>query len=172
MAKRERKTVVNGRSELRQRFVQELRAKVLTASSLQHHSWRKPKGNRCEACKRRIWMNFIAYEGDCRVQVYLERTSETESREIYQDLLKKRAEIEAKCGTLRWKGDDPRHLPTIEMPVTPDEVLDEAQWDAIQRAMIAAMIRFDAALAPYLDRYRAGGVVDLSRNANTQQEVC
>ncbi len=171
MPHQENETAVEVRRELRDRFTEELRAKVLMVTGLKHHSWRKRKGNRCEASKLGIWMNFIAYEGNCRVQVYLGRKPEVESRAIYQELLAKQNEIEANCcRKLRWKGDDPRHFPTIEMPVKPDEVLDELKWSKIQSAMIAAMIRFDAALAPYLNVHRAGGAVNLSRKTDARRE--
>ncbi|WLD10740.1 DUF4268 domain-containing protein [Planctellipticum variicoloris] len=171
MAKRDEPVVVDERDDLFRRFYEGLHKKLTADPSLEQRTWVR-KRNRYETSSHGTWLNFIVLEGNCRVQIYLERKGDPSCREIFDELLASRVKIEASSRRpLEWKGDDLSKQPTIVMQVDRDELGDEAQWEEVQAAMIAAMIRFDAAMAPYLDRYCTGGVVDLSHNRNAQREA-
>lgn len=155
------------------RFFEDLDSTLQTTSSLQGRNWHRKNSNRYESNADGFWLNFVVGQEHCRVQLYIEQKSVEKSWEIYREVRNHKDEIAKNCGEpIDWTpGKRSKKYPTIEVPVKPDAIDDETQWDAIQSAMIAVMVRFDAALADYLQPYRASGAVDLSRKTDARREA-
>lgn len=139
------------------RFFEELDGTLQTTSSLQGRNWHRKNSNRYESNADGFWLNFVVGPEHCRVQLYIEQKSVEKSWEIYREVRNHKDQIAENCvEPINWSpGRRSKKYPTIELTVKPDAIDDETQWDAIQAALIDAMIRFDAAMAPYLDGYRA-----------------
>lgn len=142
----------------RQAFWDGLAQKLKTVPSLSQHSWRY-NNDRYETQTRGIFLIFIVGGSGIRLQLYLGPNNESNSkrRAIYDELAAHRSEIQGRCqAPLQWNGDDLANSINIVQPIDVGAFDDESNWDALQIAMIDAMVRFDAAFAPYLDRYRRG----------------
>jgi len=113
------------------------------------------------ATSSNIGMGYVVARGKGRVEIYLDRSNPAENKAIFDELFAKRGEIEAAFGeSLDWKRLDNNISSRITHHVTSEgSYLDEASWGQLQDDMVDAMVKFDAAFAPHIQKYRDGATV-------------
>lgn len=98
------------------------------------------------------------------MELYLFRASKEENKAIFDDLYAHKAEIEAKYGgPLDWRRLDDKSASRIVVEIPGGSPNDESTWDTLHTNLIDGMQRFEAALRPYVDKYRKGEKPVVSR---------
>ena len=88
---------------------------------------------------------YVINQHSSRVAFYTTRT------EVYDELHKHKQEIESAFGEpLLWTRRESGLISRIAYDMSIGGYEDEADWDAIQAAMIDAMLRFENALSPHI----------------------
>lgn len=97
-----------------------------------------------------FWYN-VSQHGS-RVEIYIGRSDATVNKRMFDELLTHKDEIEAVFGEpLLWQRLDEKIACRIAHEMTIGGYKDdEANWQAIQTAMIDAMVRLEKALSPFI----------------------
>jgi Domain of unknown function (DUF4268) len=96
------------------------------------------------------WYNALQHTS--RVEFYINRPDASANKKLFDELLAHKEDIEASFGgSLTWQRLDDKHACRISYEITAGGYKDEeANWPAIQAAMIDAMVRLEKALAPFI----------------------
>lgn len=87
------------------------------------------------------------------VELYIDTGDKDENKTIFDTLYGQKAEIEKAFGnSLSWERLDEKRASRIRYAVKGGGLVDEANWPAIQDAMVNAMDRLAKALRPHLGR--------------------
>lgn len=122
-----------------------------------HRNVSPSKENWLAASSHGLIFSYVTARGVGRVELYIGREKE-ETKAIFDDLFRHRSQIEgAFGGPLDWQRLDDKVASRIAAEIPDHSFFDEANWDDLQRAMVDAMRRLEAALAPHIDHYRQGG---------------
>lgn len=101
-----------------------------------------------------VGFNFVVRQHDSRVELYISRTEASENKTIFDQLYENKDQIEARYGEpLTWERLDTKSASRIRKDTTVGGYRDE-NWDQIHEALIDMMIRFEAALSPYMKRLK------------------
>jgi len=102
--------------------------------------------------------NYATPFGDCRVELYLCRSSKDENKAIFDNLIDHKADVErAFGGELSWQRMDDNIASRIAAKLDGVSSNDETAWHELQDKMVEKMKRLEAALRPYAQKYREGG---------------
>ena len=103
-----------------------------------------------------VSFQYVIRQHDARVQLYIDRGRDTkeENKSIFDQLYQHKEDIEYQFGeSLIWDRFDENRGSIIRKAVSVGGYRDENR-EASQQAMIDTMIRFEAALRPYLNQVR------------------
>ncbi len=109
--------------------------------------------------------NYVILQNTGTVELYIDRgrNGEAQNKAIFDAMMAEKAKIEAVFGEpLEWQRLDGKRACRIRKQITLGGYRDEeAQWPAIQDAMVDAMIRLEKALRPHINdvstRHRGNG---------------
>lgn len=139
------------------RFWSELLAKAKARTPL-HRDISPSRGNWVAATSYGLYFSYVIGRESPRVELYITRPDREENLAIYKDLESHKAAIEASFGgPLSWQPLEERIACRIAAEVHGGPFREASTWAALQDSMIDAMIRLEAALAPYIAKYRVGG---------------
>ena len=100
--------------------------------------------------------NYVIRQvGAVNVELYIDRgkDSEQKNRLIFDQLYAHRKEIEDSFGgELMWEPLETRKACRIKKDIGEGGCRDEAKWPEMQEAMVEAMVRFERALRPHIDK--------------------
>jgi hypothetical protein len=97
---------------------------------------------------------FSFGRSNARLGLYIDVGDEARNRAIFDQIHADGPRIEQEfAGALRWRRDDAKAT-LIEHDFPPGSVRDEEAWPELQDQMIDAMIRFEAALRPAIERLK------------------
>jgi len=97
--------------------------------------------------------NYVIRKNDGDAELYIDRgkEGEGENKAIFDKLAESKDAIEAAFGeSLDWQRLDGKRACRIKKNIDLGGYRDESKWAEIQAAMIAAMIRLEKALKPYI----------------------
>ncbi len=95
-----------------------------------------------------VWMTE-----ETGVELYLNTASKDTNKRIFDDLYKKKQEIETAFGSpLSWERLDDKNASRVCCVLREGGLVDESRWQTMQAAMIAAMDRLVKAVKPYFAR--------------------
>lgn len=120
------------------------------------------------ASSRGLGMVYVLAHGGGRVELYIHRTDPLENKAIFDDVEAHRAEIEKSFGgELQWQRLDEKISCRISKNVQSEGSFhDESSWSQLQEDMVAAMIKLEAAIGPFIQKYRDGAPVDVPEKVN------
>jgi hypothetical protein len=107
------------------------------------------------AGKRGLRINYVILKSSAAVELYIDRgkDADAENKAIFDRLRQSLDEIEkAYGGPLDWQRLDGKRACRIKKDLPGGGLIDEARWPEIQKNMIEAMIRFQKALKPFIDK--------------------
>lgn len=105
------------------------------------------------AGKSGISYNYVVWEHESAVELYIDRgkDSQDENKAIFDKLAAKKKDIEAKTGfELEWERLDNKRACRVRKSFNLGGIKDEAEWKSVIEATVDAMIKFEAALKPYI----------------------
>jgi hypothetical protein len=105
--------------------------------------------------------NYVVRQDHCGAELYIDRGNgaELENKAIFDQLYDHRAEIEAAFGgTLEWERLDDKRASRIRASFPGGYRSPEESWSEIQRPLVDAMNRLEAALSPYLEKLTLGPI--------------
>ena len=100
------------------------------------------------------WMYVIRMD-DCQVELYIDRGdgSEEWNKSTFDKLCAHREDVErAFGGPLEWQRLEGKRACRIRKVLEGGGLANEDEWPKTQDAMIDAMIRFEQALRPFVER--------------------
>lgn len=104
-----------------------------------------------------VGLNYSVRSHDSQIEIYIDagQGSEEYNLWIFEQLISHRAEIEESFGgELKWDGLESKRACRISKRIQLGGWKDESTWPEVHAAMVRDMIRFDAALRPYLKRLK------------------
>lgn len=102
-----------------------------------------------------LGLNYVFGKSCPRVDLYIDTGEREANKRIFDDLYAARERIEERFGVaLGWERLDTKRASRIRADLSPGVVRDEAKWPEMQDAMINAMIRFEKALRPEIERLK------------------
>lgn len=101
-----------------------------------------------------VFLNYIVRIDDGRVEFFIGTGDYECNRRVFESLISARTEVEAQIGSLRWDRRDNREVCKIEMPASTKGYRHREDWPEVYEAMVDAMIRFESAFRPHLERIR------------------
>lgn len=119
-----------------------------------------------------VGFSYNIHMDHARVDLYINRGSETENLTIFEDLLAHRSEIEqAFGGALDWQRLDGKKACRICVRVDRGGLRDKERWMDIQTGMVEAMVRLERAMRPYLPTaFEAAARIRVMLKAASSQE--
>lgn len=100
---------------------------------------------------------YVLARGRARIEIYIGRPDRDENKAIFDELEAHRTEIEeAFGGELSWQRLGQKVGCRIAAFANEGSPKDESTWDKLHAEMIDLMVRLEAALSPYIARYRQG----------------
>jgi hypothetical protein len=98
--------------------------------------------------------DFVVRQHDAEVQLYISRGRREENKATFDALHGSKDQVEASFGEpLDWLAPEERETGLIRKKVVVGGYRDgEDEWPAIQAAMIAAMLKLESALRPFVAR--------------------
>ncbi len=98
--------------------------------------------------------NYVVRQHDARVELYIDRGSESENKAMFDQLLAHREAIEtAYDEELTWKRLEGKRACRIHKDTNVGGYRDD-NWDEIHEKLIDMMVRFEAALRPYVKQLK------------------
>ena len=120
------------------------------------HSQRSPTTDtwlNAGAGERGVAFQYRVRMHDASVGLRIRRETPEESKRVFDALHARREAIEAKFGRpLEWKPKDELKTCNIVCPMDVGGWKDEDSWPEIQEQMVDAMVSFEEAMAPEIDR--------------------
>lgn len=102
-----------------------------------------------------LGFNYVFGKTCPRVDLYIDTGDKDTNKRIFDELHAVRPRIEERFGaSLGWERLDTKRACRVRADLSDGTVRDEANWPAMQDAMIDAMIRFEKALRPEIDRLK------------------
>ncbi len=105
------------------------------------------------AGKSGISHNYVVWEHETAVELYIDRGKESEkqNKSIFDKLARKKAQIEkAFDGSLEWQRLDTRRASRIRKKIEKGGWRDPERWPKIAETTVEAMVRLEAALSPHI----------------------
>jgi len=102
-----------------------------------------------------IGFNYSLRKHDAQVELYIDRDTDTGegNEKIFDTLYKHKDKIEESFGdALEWERLDHRRACRIKKDITIGGWSDEDKWPELREAMVDAMVRFEKALKPFLNK--------------------
>lgn len=150
-----------GRAERNHRFWSGLLQKANAASPL-HQNISPSRGNWVASTAHGVFYSYVIAYGNGRVELYITRPDRVENKAIFDDLHRHKQRIEQAFGeNLSWQRLDDRVASRIAADIQGGPVDDESSWDALHDAMVNGMKRLEAALRPFVEKYRHGASPDM-----------
>jgi hypothetical protein len=109
---------------------------------------------------------YVLARGRARIEIYIGRPDRDENKAIFDELEGHRTEIEkAFGGELSWQRLGQKVGCRIAAFANSGSTQDESTWGKLHAEMIDLMVRLEAALSPYIARYRQGEkpTIDISK---------
>ena len=123
-----------------------------------HRNVSPSKDNWIAATAHGLLYSYVTSHGKGRVELYIQRSTRTENKLIFDAIHAHRDAIETAFGEkLSWQRLDHRRASRIASEIDGGNVLDERTWDGLQAAMVDGMCRLERALRPFVETYRSGG---------------
>ena len=154
----EKKKEIAERYTLRYKFWEGLLEKAKDKTKL--HAAISPKQYHwisAGAGKSGLSYNYYVKQTEGRVELYIDRLKDTESenKEIFDQLFKNKAEIEEIFGEpLLWERLDGKRASRISFVINKGGYRTEEKYDEAQDAMIDAMIRLEKSFRPYIAKLK------------------
>jgi len=102
---------------------------------------------------RGLYYNYVVRMRDSRLELYIDRGNSSDNKRIFDLLYAQREVIEERFGgSLDWRALDDKRASKVQYIVTQSGLSDEAQWPAVQEALVDAMIQFSQALQPEINQ--------------------
>lgn len=104
-----------------------------------------------------VYYYYQASLDSALVSLYMQSEDIELNEKVFQELAKSRNEIDGSLedlGTLRWQRRENWAIRKIELPVASRGYRDHEQWPQVQADLVDAMIRFEAAFRPHLERIK------------------
>ncbi|MBN1964813.1 MAG: DUF4268 domain-containing protein [Anaerolineae bacterium] len=142
------------REHLYHRFWDQLLAQANEVSNL-HANIGPGKRNRIEASAGVPGLKFgyALHRHNASVYLYIDTKDRARNKAFFDALATGQRSIERAYGApLRWERLDNNRASRITTIVPTGNIYDEAQWPVIQKALIDAMQRLEAALRPHLEK--------------------
>lgn len=141
--------------QLMKRFWPELLAKARGKSDLFSGISSPGSGTACGAGAGRsgIYFHYAFSRTNPRVELYIQCGDQALNKRHFDTLVSAKAAIENRLGqALRWDQKDDRQACRIAWELPEQHVRDQAKWPVLQDQMIDAMIKFERAMRPEIDR--------------------
>jgi Domain of unknown function (DUF4268) len=102
---------------------------------------------------RGLGLNLVVGQLSCQAELYIDRGEREENKSIFDQLIAHRTQIEAAFPfPIEWERLDHRRASRIKSVITDGGYrTPEANWSALQQALIERMTTLEKALRPYLD---------------------
>jgi len=97
--------------------------------------------------------DYVILRDSARVELYIDlgKGFEAQTREVFEHLLERKAEIEKSFGeALEWHPLEGRRACRVSKVIQAGGLKDEERWNEIQEAMINAMTRLEKAFRPFI----------------------
>jgi hypothetical protein len=105
------------------------------------------------AGKRGLLYNYVVREHSADVELYIDRGEKEENKRIFDSLAKSKVEIETKFGSaLEWQRLDTKRASRIKKQINIGGWRDEEKWPQIHNELVTAMIAFEKAMKPFVDK--------------------
>lgn len=145
-----------GRAERNLRFWSGLLQRANAVLDL-HQNVSPSRENWIAATAHGLYYSYVTAYGAGRVELYITRPNQAENKAIFEDLRRHKHKIEQSFGTeLSWQRLDSKVASRIAADIEGGSVNEESSWDALQDAMVDGMKRLEAALHPFVEKYRQG----------------
>jgi hypothetical protein len=106
---------------------------------------------------RGLGWNYVVTKDACGVELYIDRGNEAENKRIFDKLRQNVVAIEAAYGGgLSWQRLDSKRACRIRADFQGGYRSPEETWDGIQKPLIEAMNRLEAAIKPHLKQLSLG----------------
>lgn len=106
---------------------------------------------------RGLSFNYVVTKYECGAELYIDRGDEAENKSIFDQLFKKKAEIEAAFGAaLDWQRLDGKRGCRIRVDCDGGYRSPESEWPELQDNIVAAMNRLELAIRPHLRGLKLG----------------
>jgi hypothetical protein len=105
-----------------------------------------------------VSFNYVVSRHEGRVELYIDRHSREENKELFHQLLDKRADIERLAEMeLEWDQLEGRKACRISRTVPGGGYGNEEQdWPGIQEQLVDAMLRLETGMRPSIDQLKGG----------------
>lgn len=104
---------------------------------------------------RGVTYNYVVGQHDSKVELYIDKGTAAENKEIFDKLKDKKETIERSFGgRLSWERLDTKRASRIARHFEKGGYRDEANWEAIADVMIDAMIALERSLSPLIARMK------------------
>lgn len=108
--------------------------------------------------KRGLNFNYVIWEHEAGVELYIDRGTEAENKTIFSELHKHKNEIEKSFGEpLEWERLDNSRASRIRKAISLGGWKDPEKWKDIHVAAVDAMIRLEKALKPHVQKLALEG---------------
>jgi hypothetical protein len=103
-----------------------------------------------------LTLSYVIAQYSSRVELYIDRNDTAFNKRIFDELFAHKDEIEGIFGELlSWQRLDSKRASRIAFEMSRGGYRnDESDWHEIQNEMIDAMIRFEKALSPQINRLK------------------
>ena len=105
--------------------------------------------------RRGLQWGYYLYRDKATVEVYVDLGANrpvAETKALFDRLFEHRADIERVTGQLEWKRNEQKRACRIRKWVKLGGFADPSKYADLQKALVEAMIKLEAAFRPYLDR--------------------
>ncbi len=97
------------------------------------------------------YFSYSFHQGNPRIEFWINRPKD-ETKRIFDQLVLHRDQIDRQFGEpLDWQRNDDAKISRISLGI-PTDLTDETEWPDLIERLVDAMIRFEAALRPHLDK--------------------
>jgi hypothetical protein len=122
-----------------------------------HQSVSPSESNWIASSGHGLYYSYVTSHGAGRAELYITRPDANENKAIFEQLRRSQQQIEESYGApLSWQRLDSKIACRIAADVEIGSLKDESSWDAMQSAMVDAMVRLERALRPHVQKYRDG----------------
>lgn len=105
------------------------------------------------AGKRGVSYNYVVANRGARVELYIDNGDKDWNKSVFDSLSKNRAKIEEAFGhPLVWERLENKRASIIRFSLNQFGLQDKDKWSELQEQMIAAMIKFDKAFRPFIQK--------------------
>jgi len=102
--------------------------------------------------KKYLEFNYVALKNGARVDLYINSGDKAKNKAIYDSLFSRRDQVQEVFGDeLKWERLDDKDACRVSKSLNVGSYKNRNRWPEIQKSMVDAMVRFEAALKPSIE---------------------